>query len=44
MKSAFVHYEERVGIIFDRIKPGFRILREEFDLLAPPNPYWDGNN
>ncbi len=29
MKSAFVHYDERVRIIFERIKPGFQALRDE---------------
>ena len=29
MKSAFVHYDERVRFIFDRIKPGYEALRKE---------------
>jgi len=28
MKSAFVHYDERIGIIYDRLKPGYAALRE----------------
>jgi adenosine deaminase len=32
MKSAFRHYEERVRIIFERIKPGYAKLREELGL------------
>jgi len=44
MKSAFVPYEERVAMIFDRIKPGFQSLRQEHDLPTPRNVYWDGNN
>ena len=44
MKSSFVHYEERVRMIFDRIKPRFAELRKEHDLALPKNPYWDGNN
>ena len=34
MKSAFVHYDERVRTIFDRIKPGFAKLREELGLTV----------
>jgi adenosine deaminase len=29
MKSAFVHYDERIRVIFERIKPGYARLREE---------------
>lgn len=29
MKSAFVHYDERIRIIYDRLKPGYAALREE---------------
>jgi adenosine deaminase len=29
MKSAFAHYDERVRIIFERIKPGYAALRRE---------------
>jgi adenosine deaminase len=29
MKSAFAHYDERIRIIFERIKPGYAKLREE---------------
>ncbi|MFO1009279.1 MAG: adenosine deaminase [Planctomycetota bacterium] len=29
MKSAFIHYDERIAIIFDRIKPGYAKLRAE---------------
>ena len=32
MKSAFVHYDERVRTIFERIKPGYAKLREELGL------------
>lgn len=28
MKSAFAHYDERVRVIYDRIKPGYAALRE----------------
>ncbi len=34
MKSAFVHYDERVRIIFERIKPGFQALRDELGVKA----------
>ena len=44
MKSAFVHYEERVSVIWEKIKPGFRTLRDEYGLGGPRNPYWDGSN
>ncbi len=44
MKSAFVHYEERVSVIWEKIKPGFRTLRDEHGLGGPRNPYWDGSN
>lgn len=39
MKSAFVGYDERVAIIYDRIKPGFARLRGEPALAAslPPS-------
>jgi adenosine deaminase len=29
MKSAFAHYDERIRVIFERIKPGYARLREE---------------
>jgi adenosine deaminase len=29
MKSAFAHYDERIRLIFERIKPGYAKLREE---------------
>jgi adenosine deaminase len=29
MKSAFAHYDERIRLIFERIKPGYSKLREE---------------
>jgi adenosine deaminase len=29
MKSAFAHYDERIALIFERIKPGYAKLREE---------------
>lgn len=29
MKSAFAHYDERIRLIFERIKPGYARLREE---------------
>jgi adenosine deaminase len=32
MKSAFTHYDERVRIIFERIKPGYAALRSELGL------------
>ncbi len=32
MKSAFAHYDERIRVIFERIKPGYARLREE---IAP---------
>jgi len=44
MKSSFVPYEERVRTIFEEIKPIFQKLREENDLPAPRNMYWDGSN
>jgi adenosine deaminase len=33
MKSAFAHYDERVRVIFDRIKPGYAKLRDELGLV-----------
>jgi adenosine deaminase len=35
MKSAFARYDERIRIIFDRIKPGYARLREEIARKAP---------
>ena len=32
MKSAFAHYDERVKVIFERIKPGYAALRQELGL------------
>jgi adenosine deaminase len=29
MKSAFAHYDERVRIIYDVLKPGFKRIKEE---------------
>ncbi len=29
MKSAFAHYDERIALIFERVKPGYAKLREE---------------
>ena len=29
MKSAFAHYDERIRVIFERVKPGYARLREE---------------
>ena len=34
MKSAFAHYDERIALIFERVKPGYARLREE--LAAAP--------
>jgi adenosine deaminase len=34
MKSAFIHYDERIRIIFDVLKPGFARVREEITPLA----------
>lgn len=31
MKSAFIHYDERIRIIYDILKPGFAKVREESD-------------
>ncbi|MBN2051120.1 MAG: adenosine deaminase, partial [Spirochaetales bacterium] len=31
MKSAFVHYDERIRVIYDRLKPGYAALRETSD-------------
>ena len=33
MKSAFAHYDDRIRVIFERIKPGYAKLREE---ASPP--------
>lgn len=44
MKSSFAPYEERVQTIFTKIKPGFSDLRQQHDLPAPENAYWDGDN
>jgi len=38
MKSAFVGYDERVRIIYDRIKPGYAKLRGEPALVGYPLP------
>ena len=35
MKSSFAHYDERIRVIFERIKPGYAALRAE---LAPSRP------
>ena len=32
MKSSFIHYNDRCNVIFDRIKPGYAALREEFSI------------
>jgi adenosine deaminase len=29
IKSAFLHYDQRVAILYDRVKAGFAALREE---------------
>lgn len=34
MKSAFIHYDERIKIIFDTLKPGYARLREEITSLS----------
>jgi adenosine deaminase len=34
MKSAFIHYDERIRIIFDVLKPGFARIREEITSLS----------
>ncbi|MFT7671564.1 MAG: adenosine deaminase [Planctomycetota bacterium] len=44
MKSAFAPYQERVQMIFGKIKPKFAELRKAHDLPSPDNPYWDGSN
>ncbi len=44
MKSSFAPYEDRVHTIFTKIKPGFSAIRQQHDLPAPENPYWDGEN
>ena len=38
MKSAFIGYDERVRIIYDRIKPGYAKLRGEPALAGYPLP------
>jgi len=38
MKSAFVGYDERLAIIYGRIKPGFQMLRGEPALAGYPLP------
>src|SRR5438105_5512147 len=38
MKSAFIGYDERVALIYDRIKPGYARLRGEPALAAYPLP------
>jgi hypothetical protein len=32
MKRAFLHYDDRMNFIFDRIKPGFAAIRSELGL------------
>jgi adenosine deaminase len=34
MKSAFVHYDERIRVIYDILKPGFARVREEITSLS----------
>jgi len=34
MKSAFVHYDERIRVIYDVLKPGFARVREEITSLS----------
>jgi adenosine deaminase len=34
MKSAFIHYDERIRIIYDILKPGFARVREEITSLS----------
>jgi len=34
MKSAFANYDERIALIFERIKPGYALLREELGRTA----------
>jgi adenosine deaminase len=34
MKSAFVHYDERIRLIYDVLKPGFARIREEITSLS----------
>jgi len=34
MKSAFIHYDERIRIIYDILKPGFAHIREEITSLS----------
>ena len=34
MKSAFIHYDERIRIIYDVLKPGFARIREEITSLS----------
>ena len=34
MKSAFIHYDERIRIIYDVLKPGFARVREEITSLS----------
>jgi len=38
MKSAFAGYDERIRLIFERIKPGYARLREELGPGAPAAP------
>ena len=35
MKSAFIHYKERCAFIFERIKPGYAMLRKELGIPEP---------
>ena len=39
MKSAFAHHEERVRIIFEKIKPRYKELRKEHDIPKRTYPY-----
>ncbi|MFT7486952.1 MAG: adenosine deaminase [Candidatus Paceibacteria bacterium] len=39
MKSAFTQHENRVRIIFEKIKPGYKKLRQEHDFPARKYPY-----
>ncbi|MBI3817515.1 MAG: adenosine deaminase [Planctomycetes bacterium] len=39
MKSAFIPYDERCEIIFGKIKPGYKKLREELGLPAPKSRF-----
>jgi adenosine deaminase len=38
MKSAFIHFDERIKLIYERIKPGYDLVRKELKGHGEPHP------